>query len=112
MPRTEQAQTRPRGEAARMLWGWIGFVISLGTALLAFGRSRAPGGFYDADVYGMTPRSHRRYAAIALAFTLAFTATLVVVRNASLVFWLLASAVLFDLFYLTSYLRGAHEDDA
>lgn len=94
-----------------MFWSLVGLATSLAVAALAFSRSTAPGGFYDADVYGMTPQIHRRYAIAATVFAALFVGT-IVVRAASAVFWLLASAVLFDLFYLTSYLRGAHEDDA
>ena len=94
-----------------MLWSIVGLVTSLAVAALALTRSNAPGGFYDADVYGMTPLVHRRYGVIALVFALSFVGT-ILLRASGAVFWLLASAVLFDLFYLTSYLRGAHEDDA
>ncbi len=93
-----------------MLWSIGGLITSLAIAVLAAARSRSAGGYYDADVYGMTPRTHRSYAAIALAFAALFALTLAV-RSSSLRFWVLASAALFDLFYLTSYLRGAHESD-
>ncbi|MDE2483359.1 MAG: hypothetical protein KGN02_14375 [bacterium] len=93
-----------------MLWSTAGLVTSLALAALAFARSRASGGFYDADVYGMTPAIHRRYGAISLVFAALFAGTLAV-RAEGALFWILAGAVLFDLFYLTSYLRGAHEDD-
>jgi len=73
-------------------------------------RSRTAGGYYDTDVYGMTPAAHRTYAASAFAFFIAFIFTWWF-RASTIAFYLFAAFVLFALFYLTSFLRGAHEDD-
>jgi hypothetical protein len=94
-----------------MSWEFAGAIASLLLAAGAYLRSRSPGGFYDAQVYGMTPRSHRAYAAVALAFAFAFfVAGLVWPRGAATI-WIGAAFVLFAVFYLSSYLRGASEDD-
>lgn len=84
-------------------------IASLALAGFAFARSRVPGGFYDRDVYGMTAVGHVRYA---VAFA-AFAAVLVLCRSArsdlsSIAF---AGLGLVAVFYLTSFLRGFHEDD-
>jgi Ca2+/Na+ antiporter len=88
----------------------IGSIIALLLGSAAYLRSRGSGGFYDRDVYGMTARTHQRYAGIAFAFAVAFA---IVARwfAQSATIWLYAAFVLFAVFYLTSYLRGAHEDD-
>ena len=52
---------------APMTWELALAIASLLLAATAYVRSRTAGGFYDAEVYGMTPVAHRRYAAIALA---------------------------------------------
>jgi hypothetical protein len=88
----------------------IGLIASIALAAIAFARSRAAGGFYDAQVYAMTPQIHRRYAWIALAFAAAFAACLLPAAE-SLRFWVAAAFALVALFYLTSYLRGAHEEE-
>jgi hypothetical protein len=92
------------------VWSIGGFAAAVAVGLIAVLRSRSRGGFYDADVYGMTPRTHRTYAALAAAFALAFLASLALGRERAAV-WILAAFVPFALFYLTSFLRGAHEDD-
>jgi hypothetical protein len=94
-----------------MGWDIAGAVASILLALAAAARSRSPGGFYDAEVYGMTPRSHRRYAIVASAFALAFFAVAGWWPRSGATIWLFAAFVLFAVFYLTSYLRGAYESD-
>jgi hypothetical protein len=89
---------------------WIGAIVALLLATAAYLRSRARGGFYDAEVYGMTPSTHRAYALAALAFTVLFAAS-ALARESAATIWLWAAFVLFAIFYLTSYLRGAHESD-
>lgn len=96
---------------ASMTWELALAIASLLLAAAAFMRSRAVGGFYDADVYGMTPDAHRRYAAIALAFALAFFAVAVWWPRSVATIWLGAAFVLFAVIYLTSFLRGATESD-
>ncbi len=92
------------------MWSVLGLVASGIIALFALQRSRTPGGYYDTDVYGMSPASHRAYAAVAGAFFGAFVFTCLS-RASTIGFYLFAAFVLFALFYLTSFLRGAHEDD-
>ncbi|HEV7180326.1 MAG TPA: hypothetical protein VGN11_10645, partial [Candidatus Baltobacteraceae bacterium] len=70
---------------------------------------RVPGSFYDREVYGMTRSTHLRYAWTALALAMLFAAAWVLKIQAEIA--LFAAFVLLAIFYLTSFLRGAHEDD-
>jgi hypothetical protein len=94
-----------------MTWELALALASLLLAATAYMRSRTAGGFYDAEVYGMTPVAHRCYAAIALAFALAFFAVAVWWPRSAATIWLGAAFVLFAVIYLTSFLRGAAESD-
>jgi hypothetical protein len=91
-------------------WSVSGIVAAGIIAAFAYYRSRAPGGFYDADIYGMTRRTHLAYAGISLVFCAAFLSCILLHRG-MIALWVLTAFVLFALFYLTSFLRGAHEDD-
>lgn len=93
-----------------MGWNVWGAVAAGIIAIFAHLRSRAQGGFYDADVYGMTPRTHRTYASVSALFCAALL-TCAILDAGTIGFWILCAFVLFALFYLTSFLRGAHEDD-
>ena len=87
------------------MWNVLGFALALLIAVIALFRSRARGGYYDAEVYGMVPSTHRRYAAISLAFALFFAAARAVrAEPAGLV--ALAIYAVIALLYLTSFLRG------
>jgi peptidoglycan biosynthesis protein MviN/MurJ (putative lipid II flippase) len=104
-------ETRIPRSVDAMGWDLAGAIASLLLAAAAYIRSRGAGGFYDAQVYGMTPATHRSYAATALAFALAFFAAGLWWPSGSATIWIGAAFVLFAVFYLTSYLRGASEDD-
>jgi len=95
----------------RMGWDIAGALASILLAAAAAARSRSAGGFYDAEVYGMTPDTHRRYALIASAFAVAFFAIARWWPRSAATIWLFAAFVLFAVFYLSSYLRGASESD-
>lgn len=88
---------------------FLGMAASIGLAALAFSRSRASGGFYDGEVYGMTPATHRRYALAALVLAAAFGVILVVHARAAATA-AFAALALFAVFYLTSFLRGFSDD--
>lgn len=92
------------------MWSIVGCAGALLVAILAFVRSRTAGGFYDADVYGISAAGHRAYGLVASAFCALFLVALAT-HLETLGLWLLAAFVPFALFYLTSFLRGAHEDD-
>jgi hypothetical protein len=91
-------------------WSIAGVLLSFLFAGFALARSRAPGGFYDAAVYGLTPASHRRYAFLAGCFALAFAATWAL-HAPVLALWVFAAFVVIAVLYLTSFLRGFTEDD-
>jgi len=94
-----------------MSWEWAGALLSLLLAAGAWWRSRADGGFYDAGVYGMTATTHRRYALAGACFAFAFFALAVLRPGTAATIWLFAAFVLVGVFYITSYLRGASEND-
>ncbi|HTU71797.1 MAG TPA: hypothetical protein VMF11_15955 [Candidatus Baltobacteraceae bacterium] len=94
-----------------MVWDLAGAVASILLGLAALCRSRSTGGFYDRDVYAMTPAVHRRYSFGAAAFALAFFAVAGWAPRSGATIWLFAAFVLFAVFYLTSFLRGASDDD-
>lgn len=102
-----------RSPVCRMLpymWAAAGLVLSLGTSLFALYRStRTLSHYYEADVYGMTPVLHRRYAAVSLLFAGAFALSFFV-RAIPDVPVLGGFAVLF-IFYFSTYLRGFSDEE-
>ncbi|HZZ00951.1 MAG TPA: hypothetical protein VFE36_15425 [Candidatus Baltobacteraceae bacterium] len=92
------------------MWNVVGIALALCIAGLALFRSRARGGHYDAEVYGMEPSTHRRYAAISLAFALFFAVSFALgTELASLV--ALSMYAVIALLYLTSFIRGYADND-
>lgn len=104
-----QAHTSPFANSRGMSWNLAGIIGALALGAFAFFKSRARGGYYDAEVYGMTPAMHLRYAALSAAVVALFVAFWVFGVHAEVA--LFAALVLLAIFYLTSFLRGAHEDD-
>jgi len=94
-----------------MNWEWAGAIASILLGAAALLRSRGTGGFYETEVYGMTASTHRRYAIAAAAFALAFFAMAIWWPSSAATIWLFAAFVLVAVFYITSYLRGASDDD-
>jgi hypothetical protein len=92
------------------MWNIGGLALALVIAGIAFLRSRTRGGYYDAELYGMVPSIHRRYAAVSLAFAFFFGAAWILrLQGAGLV--ALAIYALIALLYLTSFLRGYADND-
>ena len=92
------------------MWNSVGLALALSLAAVAFARSRSRGGHYDSGVYGMVPGTHRRYAAIGLAFA-TFFAFALLFRWETAGPIALAGLVLSALFYATSFLRGYADED-
>jgi len=92
------------------MWNIGGLALALFIAATAYARSRARGGYYDAQLYGMEPSTHRRYAAVSLAFALFFAAALGLHAQFGGIV-LLAIYAAIALFYLTSFLRGYADND-
>ena len=93
----------------KMTWSIVGISTCLLIGVFAAWRSRQPAGGHDGEEYGMTPSAHRRYVAIELLLAALFVGTLLA-RADWLAVWLLAFAVLADVFYLTSFLRTWSEE--
>lgn len=92
------------------MWSSIGIALAVALAAIAWRRSRVAGGFYDAGIYAMTPRTHRAYAVAGLAFALFFAIALAVHADGAGIAGLAAYAVV-AIFYVTSFLRGASDDE-
>ncbi|HEY1977230.1 MAG TPA: hypothetical protein VGG89_11815 [Candidatus Baltobacteraceae bacterium] len=84
--------------------------LALFLAGVAFVRSRSRGGYYDAELYGMVPSTHRRYAAVSLAFAFFFAIALALRAEPAGIVLLSVYAVI-ALLYLTSFLRGYADTD-
>lgn len=93
-----------------MIWSWAGLLLTLALAAIAWRQSFRRGGFYDRDVYAMTPAIHRRYAVSSLGFAVFFAATLLL-HQATAGIAGLALYALVAVFYVTSFLRGAPDRD-
>jgi hypothetical protein len=90
------------------MWILIGIAAALATAAWAWSRSRAPGGFYAEGVYGMAPATHRRYAAVSLAFALGLGIALALHATFAGLAGLAVFAVIAILYY-SSFIRGASD---
>lgn len=92
------------------MWASVGLALSLATAAFALFRSmRTPSNYYEADVYGMTPALHRRYAVASLLFAAAFALSLFIPAIPDVPV-LGGFAVLF-IFYFSTFLRGFSDED-
>ena len=87
----------------------LSVVAALAFAAFAFYRSTRAGGYYDGAIYNMQPRTHRLYALVGAALA-ALIAMAYTVRAQTLAFGLDAALTIVAVFYLTSFLRGAHEE--
>lgn len=94
-----------------MSWELGGALASILLSAAAYLRSRGTGGFYDAEVYGMTAATHRRYAAAGAIFAVVFFALALFAPGGAATIWVFAAFVLVAVFYITSYLRGASDED-
>jgi hypothetical protein len=89
-----------------MIWSAVGLALSLAIAAVAWRRTRSKGGFYDSEVYAMTPQVHRRYALLSLAFAVYFAGTLALHLAPAGIAGLVLYALIAVL-YATSFLQGA-----
>jgi hypothetical protein len=95
---------------ANGMWSLIGLALALFVAAAALLRPRLRPGYYDADLYGMTARVHRRYGVISLLFALFFDVTYRTGASSAGVGGLAVYAVI-AVFYAASFLRGASDAD-
>jgi len=86
----------------------LGLGLSLGGAALALTRARGRRSFYASDVYHMTARSHRRFAALSALFAVASALALL---WPVLAIPLLAVYALLLILYLSSFARGFSGED-
>jgi hypothetical protein len=84
-------------------------VLALAVGAFALWRSRLVStNYYETHVYGMTPQSHRRYAAVSLLFAALFAAAYFV--SFIPLVPLLALYVLVAIFYFSSFARGFSDE--
>jgi hypothetical protein len=106
------------------MWVWAGFVLSLGLALVAWARSRASSRtYYEGDVYGMDPATHRKYALFFGAFSLVFLVELAIpglyyfnnalseLRSELVQALALPAVVVGAILYGATFVRGATGED-
>ena len=87
----------------------LGIALSAGGVLFALVRARATRSFYAVDVYHMTARTHRRFAALSAGFAAVFVGA---VRWPAIGIPALAIYALALILYLSSFARGfSGEDD-
>jgi hypothetical protein len=98
-----------RGYEEVIVWSALGLVAALVLMAAAWRKSAAPAGYYDGQVYGMTPATHRRYALVAIVFAIAFgVAAAARFETAAIV--ALALFVPVAIFYASSFVRGADDE--
>ena len=83
--------------------------VPLLVAALAWKSSRAPGGFYEREVYAMDSSVYRRYFFLSLGFALYFAIVYGMHRDAAGIAGL-ALYALIAVLYATSFLRGASDE--
>lgn len=88
----------------------MGLVAALTLAAIAWWRGARPEGFYDAGVYAMTARSHRRFTVVSLAFALFFAIALELRLDGAGIGGFAIYAIV-AAWYGASFLRGASNDD-
>jgi hypothetical protein len=91
------------------VWSVAGLVLAVALSVVAWRRSAATAGYYDGQVYGMTPGIHRRYAAIGIAFAAVF-AIVACLRLETAGIVALAIFTPLVIFYATSFARGADDE--
>lgn len=90
------------------VYALVGLALSASGCVLALWCSRAPRSHYAGDVYHMTRRSHRRFAALSAGFAGGFVLSL---RWPALNLPLLAFYILALVFYASSFARGFSDED-
>lgn len=87
----------------------LGALAALALGAAAW-RGKDVKGFYSSEVYGMTARSHRRFAVLCLGFAGGFGLTAAWPLFPAAVVWALFLTA--ALLYGTSFLRGYADDDS
>jgi hypothetical protein len=87
------------------MWAWIGAATAaLGGSLAVRNARRRGGSYYDAEVYGMTARSHVRFALLSGAFLAIFIVSAFVPALEAVP--ILAIYTLLLVLYASSFARG------
>jgi hypothetical protein len=89
------------------MWPVLGIALATALAATAWWRARMGSGYYDGELYGMTPAGHRRYAAAGLVLACACVAALL---WQPLAIPALAMVVIAVILYAASFARGAADE--
>ena len=93
-----------------MTWSLAGLLLSLFVAAFALLKSLRPAAnYYASNVYGMTRRSHRVYAAVSGVFAAVFAYSLTTAWVPAIP--LLAVFALIFIFYFSSFARGFSDEE-
>ena len=93
-----------------MAWSIVGLCVSFAVMIVAWWRMRVPATYYDGQVYGMTPKAHRSYLLVELSLCAIFALTMILHAD-WIALWFLAAAAIADILYLSSFIRGATEEE-
>jgi hypothetical protein len=93
------------------MWSGVGLALCVTVIAIALVKGkRTSGSFYARDVYGMTARTHARYAIVSALFAALFIAGLAHAIVLPVV-PLLALYVLIFVFYVSSFARGFSDEE-
>jgi len=92
------------------MWNSAGLLLcGIVITVAALKSKHGKAGYYEREVYGMTARTHRAYAALSLAFCGLFTAGYFV--SGIPVIPLLGAYALVFIFYFSSFARGFSDEE-
>ncbi|HEY9180766.1 MAG TPA: hypothetical protein VIO32_08595 [Candidatus Baltobacteraceae bacterium] len=92
------------------MWNAIGVALCCIVAAVASVKSnRAGAGYYAAEVYGMTARTHHAYAALSMLFAALFVIGFFVAAIPAIP--LLGAYALIFIFYFSSFARGFSDEE-
>lgn len=92
------------------MWSGAGLALCCIVFAVAALRSKRGGGsYYEREVYGMTPRTHRAYMTLSLLFAAAFAGSYF--ASGVPVIPLLGAYALIFIFYFSSFARGFSDEE-
>jgi uncharacterized membrane protein len=92
------------------MWSGIGLALCAIVMTVALLKSRrGAGSYYEREVYGMTPRSHKAYFSLSLMFAIAFASAFFTGVIPAVP--LLGAYALVFIFYFSSFARGFSDEE-
>jgi hypothetical protein len=91
------------------MWSGIGLALCAIVIVVALRKSKhGNGSYYEGEVYGMTPRTHRAYVSLSALFAAAFAAAFFAGVIPAVP--LLGAYALVFIFYFSSFARGFSDE--